>query len=252
MSVKIYGLNKLKSNWYNTIMIREHEYEYEYIVNIKGEKINLNTIKNNDTINLKGYTDIEIINYIIEKFLDSASINRIEEQVSLPYYDGKFACVSGNRKLYLNLDDTFKDISKKILNKYLSDRLNYIYKNNDNEYSLTTSYKESCYGETSYDDMNLFTFLAQGRKLALFEKEFITEFINYKLKSIGEKAEIIHSKIYSEIWENYINAKYLVCGDLKIRISDNNSDLSNCIESIVYFYNKNIEDVKKKQLKLEV
>lgn len=255
MGIVIKGLNHLDANNYNRIMIREEN--GNYLINIKNNKGKYDGLKTSYRISdiLDEQTNEEIIMTIIESFLRNSKINKIKDNEFLDRYNGKFTVVKGTRELDLQVfNPKLSIISKIIINKYLNDRLEFCDKGNINSYEIEPTYNKTSYKEinTVFGKVKRLELLQRNGKTAAFEQSFLKEFISEKLCNQNEIAKIVHRGICTPVNCHYVPTETcLTCGNFHIKLLNPNMDLLNEVTEVVNTYNKEREESKKMQLKLE-
>lgn len=258
MSIKINNMNLLNENDYDKMIIRGNNDKYS--VNLKKTKEPFPKIKSKYkwTDNLNELDDESKISKIINYYLEYTTINKIADDVVLPYYNEVFTEVSGDRKLYLSIKSSLSnDIKTNIKMKYYNDREQVIQQNKDINYYRISATNYSSYkiinNDSSIMEINLLSYqngIGGNRYLNEVENEFLKDFILEKLNEEGMEAIIENQNLYNEDDEDYINFGYFVtCGNLTIDV--NSVDLLPNVVNIVNKYNKERESTKKLQLKLE-
>lgn len=260
MSVEIKGIDYLDQNDYEKIIIIENT--NNYVIDVIGPEDETKKIKsiNKWSNALNGKSDEEIINSIIEYYLDYSIINQINDHEVIPNYNFLFNCIRGTRQLYLNLSNKkIEEVKSKIRMKYYIDREKMIEKNKDiKNYCLNIS-RGMCYKKEGGNNLtdsitiNLLGCINQknGTKdITQDEKIFLQDFLYSKFSGKDCFINIEDKNLYFEECEKYINLGYFItCDDLCISINDRN--LLPEIVSVVDKHNKQIENAKKLQLKLE-
>lgn len=251
MGIVLNGKKKLDSNDYQAIIIRK--LEKGYIVNVQKKRNPSNTEQQTIKFSssLKGLTDDKQIVEIIEYFLRNNKINRLEDYGLMHCYEGSFSLVKSNKStLALQIPKNINncDIAKKILDKYRSDRWEYLYQNSDvSKYEIYTSSYSSY---SSYELTKKETEKEKHIKLNVnsLDTKFLEEFFKEKLNEIGEYASVDQDYVFSKDTGYVILGTYLSCGNLRIKLDKKNIPMT---EKIVNEYNKELESYKEKQLKLE-
>lgn len=282
MSVKISTKQRLDSNFYNSITIRE--VDGSFFVKISGVKSSgeyeSTSLKLSD--NFKGLTDDKKIICIVDSFLENATINGIEVDVFHGGYSGKFIKVDGTRTLYLQISnpELLRIIIKMIKNKYNRDRYKTTIDYDDALYSIILRENASSYGMefVSCDDCSLecsgdrcpklmtFKLMFANGKIVGFDKKFIERFIYDKLWEFGCEAILVEEtkpiKLAGGIViGNSIKAYSIVCGNLEIRFDCSTFTrdyVCSFCNDIVNKYNDELDKellqinrYKKRQLKME-
>lgn len=279
MSVKINGIKKLNANAYNKIVIRE--VDSNYFVNVTGEKLSDKYVSISSKLfdNLKKIDDNEKIISIVDSILENMKIDSIDMFVLCIGYKGEFIKIDGTRKLYLQIENKvlLKEIIKMIKAKYNRDRYQYCINNSMvNSYNIILDDKISSYNKhfiSCYDCSGCdvsencpkyieFKMIYNGNQLVNFDKLFIERFILDKLWEVGKEACIfIKEKDIKlkggEKVGGYVDAYYILCGDLSIRFSCsvlNRDYIFTLCSEIINRYNNELNvnnDIKRKQLKME-
>ena len=254
MSITINGLNRLNADDYHTIIIRESKENFR--VDVKSGKNFLDTTKNNHCIseelqNLEG--NQTIIN-IVEYFLRNNKIDYIGDKKILKRYDGTFAVVSGQRKLYMRcFDKRLSGLSKMVMGKYLMDRTSFFEENKDMLlYEVSSSPDQTSYIKTggSSEEYIDIVLKSGNNQLANFEKRFLQELIYDRLTNIGEEAKIIQPSIFYKELGSYVNlGKYIICGNFSMRLYGD--ELNGPVREVMNRYNDERKQAKKMQLRME-
>lgn len=274
MSVGINGICRLNANDYREINIKQEDID-DYRVDVVGDRIGK---FNRDFSNsLRGMSNNEKIEIIIDRYLDSFKIYGITKLIELTYKDGLWVVVYGNdcdRILKLQLfDKCFNDIFYKIKNKYLNDRYSFFWNNANDLFKLDISNDCSRYGidfiecdecdkeiECDYENyecnkyVNINVMLDKDGNVVDFDKEFIKEFLLYRFNLYCDEVEILDIK-YD--WDNSFNPKVkehiIKCGDFELIFL--HKDELMFILDIVNEYNRELfeinNNIKKRQLKME-
>lgn len=282
MGIRISTRERLNSNFYNSMVIRE--VDNGYFVKVTGYKSSnkyiLTSIKFSD--NLKGLNQDDKVICIVENFLENATISGIEVGTRFHGYSGTFIKISGSRCLYLQLlnNDILTTIIEMVIEKYNRDRYKYIFENSTNMYSISLKEKESSY-ETRFilcedckDNENddfcevcpkiiNFNLMYSNMKIVNFDNKFIERFVFDKLWEVGCPAIIIENTREVKLANNvivgsYVSSYCINCGNLSIEFNCTTFSkdyVFNFCNDIVTRYNKESSErdnkVKKKQLKME-
>ena len=278
MRVDIKGITKLNANYFEQINIIEDTKKEQYSVVVYGEKNLLkgNTVGVKFSEQIKGMGSEDRVMEIIQRFLENVKINSISNS----YRKNEWVYVKGNNgnkilKLQL-IDSKFKEIFKIINDKYLNDRYDYFWNNDIKKLNLVldtkkTSYNvnpiecEYCYNRVecldnkktnftcdTYVDYSIRTDRDTG--IFMFEKIFITEYLNYRLWQIGEEAFIKTNSIGSDYsFNRYISSHIIRCGDFELSFPHREEFMF--IFGIVNDYNNELFKIKhnekSRQLKME-
>lgn len=279
MSVKISTKERLNTNIYNKMIIRE--VDGNYLVNVSNENKDseLTSLSCKVSDGLKKMADINKIICIVESFLNSTLISYIEFGIGHTGYTEKFLKVGGTRTLYLYIcnPELIRILVKMIKDKYNIDRYKFCDINTvDNSYSISLNRKESSYGKSvvpceeccrcicdsvcsTYIEFKLM--YIQGN-IAGFDKKFIERFIYDKLWEYGDVASIVERTRDVIVGGDTklgecIDSYDIVCGDLVIKFNCTDFSKSyvfNLCNNIVNRYNCELLEVtnyKKRQLKME-
>ena len=282
MSVKISTKEKLNSNLYNSMIIRE--VDGNFFVKVNGKKSNdeYQFVGERLTDSLKEMSDEQKIIYIVDSFLENATINEIELNALNLGYKGQFIKISGSRTLYLQISniELFKSLVKMIKMKYDIDRYKYEADYNGNLYSINLREKIVSYDVKfiSCDDCSLdcsggycpkhleFNIMYINGKIAGFDKKFIERFIYDKLYESRCNATIVEETndiklIDGTKIDSYTKCYNIICGNLEIRFNCSAftrdfvfefcNEIVNEYNSELDKINKQRNECKKRQLKME-
>lgn len=258
MAVKISGLNLLNANYYGRIRIVQNSNDYNVHIERTGPKTPKGLFETISPVfvNNQNQSDRDKIIAIVASFLQYATIDKIAQGVRL----GAKPCdlVSGTRTLKLQIGSPLSEtVEQMVLQKYLEDRLKFCVKNNSFKEivimtSSATAYRIQKDLYTDEPKEMTFGLLCESGKIKEFEKQFFERFITDKLNECGEKATFNygHLPFILETDEYLSGFAYLLCGDLKISVWSK-KELIEMVEQMVDKHNKEIEQSKKIQLKME-
>lgn len=253
MNIKISNKKLLDSNFYNKIVLVQEDDLVK--VNVSG-KIPFKTEKStsqsfSDSIKYKDSNDqiIDIINY----FLNYDKINQIVPNNLLGYYDGRFETIHSEDRVLafqLNKNDKLQQLPNMIYNKYSNDRRLFIENNKDCKNILITSGYYSRYeriNDTIIGERIIIHII--DNKYTNIEYKALDDLLKNIIEEKNEKISYVWNKKYSYPTLKKDYGGIIKCGDLTINV---NTDIpykyvNNCIEE----YNKNFEENKKLQLKME-
>ena len=170
--MKIQGLKQLDQNSYDSISISEDR------AVISGKEIKTVPLMARFSDQLRGKTDKEIQNLIVDQFLDYSRISYVSDDYSRLRGNVVYAGTEPGRLLILN-DVADEEMKAKILEKYIKSRRAFLYNNCNNTYSLMINYgKTSSYCITREGTIK-FNLSKTGKDLTEFEIPFIEEFLDY-------------------------------------------------------------------------
>lgn len=254
--MKLSGKKHLNSNLYDKIVIKELENDIKISVSPDKRFKNAELIKtsgSNISDAISKLDEKEKLIEIIKYFLRNNMICQISEN------DNKIVITStSNRKLILNLSSKYLDILNYIIEKYNSDRIQFIEECDVNKIYIRTAYfdgspikyvtKTTSYGifyEEMIDDEEevlVLTLMQKNKKLASFDEEFIDEFIK---KYIEESEEI---KTHIDYRDN--NYSWTSISDLKTIVAP--FDIIRKYNINLLNHNYKVKKEKAKQLCLEL
>lgn len=170
--MKIQGLKQLDQNSYDSISISEDR------AIISGKEIKTVPLMVRFSDELRGKTDKEIQNLIVEQFLDYSKVSYISDDYSRLRGNVVYAGTEPGRLLILN-DVADEEMKTKILEKYIKSRRDFLYNNCNDTYSLMINYgKTSSYSITREGTIK-FNLSRTGKDLTEFEIPFLDEFLDY-------------------------------------------------------------------------
>lgn len=231
--MKIKGLKYLNANNYNKIII------HDLNVTVYGNDINYPTIKSEETISdeLKKLADEEKIQIIIDYYLSYNKLYSIEEKDYLLVKSS-----SGKELKIYNCDENTKNI---ILDKYLRDRIEFLYNFEITNYNIELSNKETKYKYMGNNRVNL-TLMSNGLNLVNYEEKFIKNLIEDLFKE-----EII--RVECEEIDGVPNLEYYLVGNnMRIKLPYE-FELTSITRNLVNKHNNELKNKNEQvyQMKLE-
>ncbi|MBQ2873032.1 MAG: hypothetical protein IJE89_03425 [Bacilli bacterium] len=270
MSVKIEGIERLRANYYNKIVINQDPAYGNYSVSVKGNPIKHDTERVGERFgeSFKNKSDDEQIREIIEDYLRYTKICGYTDLIRLPGYGEKrFNVVYGNfgyREMLLRLfkfNKDFGDILGKIQQKYYQDRFDFCYEEKGIKtfkisadatgtgYTLDLDKLYSGAKEEEY--FKHIILMEKDFRLTDCEKKFIDDFIINIFSKFGEKIEI--EKVYNSEYEwarSKVTGYIFKCGDVKVYI-DNCYPLLHILVTVGN-YNLSLEAKKENSMKRQL
>lgn len=278
MVVKIKGIEKLNSNWFEEIMISEDTKNCTYYVRVLNNCFKFDGEKFNTSFSdyVKGLESEEAIIEIIERYLENVKVNGLTTLLNCRRERGKWVYIYGNNSFKVlrtqMFNVKFKEIFQKIKNKYLNDRYEFFWSDDIKKIKLSLDSKKSCYNVypiecedcdrtiicsedkdaiptcETYVDYSVKVDKEKG--LPLFEKKFITELLNYKFSQACEEIQV---KSFNLGKTDKIDRYIVSCGDFEISFL--NREVFMFILDMVNDYNNELYEIKKnekkRQLKME-
>lgn len=256
MSIKINGLKYLDANDYSRIIVRQSPYKFQ--VDIKpGKHSELPKIGSDYKMSssFDRTDEVGTIEKIIESFLRNATIDTVIDPAVLPLYDGNFSVVKGTRELDMRLfNQHFKSIGRKVMDKYILDRLVFCEENKDiNRVELYTTSRTSSYvkKDGNFGNYMQFYLKTNNNKLMGFESEFLKKFLMEKFISEDKSAIIREETFHSVTQDTDISlGMYVTCGNFVAKITS--SAIKPIVSEVVCKYNQNKEEQESNQLKLKL
>lgn len=248
--MKLVGKKRLLANNYNQIIITEKD--KEIVCKVKAKKDIKGNIVDSLSNELKDKNDGEQVLIIVNEFLRNNKIVNISDGAFLSHYDNHFIEIitSNNKKLDIESSlkvDCINEILSNILLKYNIDRYNKIYNNinNINKIFIFSEDHSSGYTIVKENDLendNIAIKCARvDNKINMGDTKFITDFMNTLLshyEGIVTTSEILrHIKV--------------TIGNKGLWIPVSDKAILDIIMEIRNNHNKEINDCKKRQLKLE-
>lgn len=278
MRVNIKGKKKLDANYFERIDISEESKKEQYSVVVYGNKnlFKVNNVGIKFSEQIKGMGSEERVMEIIQRYLENVKINSIGNF----YRKNEWINIKGNNgnkilKLHL-LNSKFDEILKIINNKYLNDRYEYFWNNNINKLNLVLDSKKSSYSvypiecdncnyraeclDNRDNNFTCDTYVNYSVKtdkdtgVFMFERIFLTEYLNYRLWQIGDEAVVKNNSIERDNSLNkYISSYIIKCGDFELYFPHNEEFMF--IFDIIDNYNNQLLEIRsneiKRQLKME-
>ena len=241
MSVKILTKERLNSNFYNKMIIKE--LNGNYFVNVSSEKSNDEYVSLSYKLSdsFRKMNDEDKIISIVDSFLKDTEIDLIKTEVFYPGHKEQFILLDGSRKLYLHINNSklLNIIIKMVKEKYSNDRFKYCFNNTfTNSYQINLSNRDSSYSTKyiSCDDCLgcmedsicpkyiEFKLMYSGGNIVYFDKKFIERFIYDKLWEYRKVADIIEETRDIKVANGdkvgeCINSYNIICGDLIIKFN---------------------------------
>ena len=251
--MKIDGVKYLDANNFDRIIIRDKKG-----LNVKvNSKLDYVTEKSSNPFSkeLKESNDINSILKIVNYFLRNNVINKLEDEVYIPYYIDSFSCIGSNdKRLYLQIlsNYTTRLMTKNIINKYHYDRNKVVYNLDDIDfYNICISYCGTSYDVQRLKENKVLNIHLKKKmnknELEDVEKKFIIDFIKYKLDVYEEFAQLKYHVNFKN--DYFLSGWYLTCNNLCIRVED--SILLPILNKIIFEHNEIIRNQNRLQLKLE-
>ena len=245
----INGSKYLNKNNYNRIILDLLKNDCnDCYVKVKCEK-DYPTIKEDSLFmnDLKKLNDDEKAMAIVDHYLRNNKIKSLIEDERIIGYSGVFAVAhSRNNQLALKLknDELGKNIIKKVLKRYYYDRYDYCFNNVIKRICFST--RMESYGNNTLTLLTLYVdndfYLTKDN--AQFLKELILNKLDYENKAYIKYFKCSDDNCYVPIFK-----KFLICGNLKIRLEENIID--RYVSEIISEYNCELECRKVMQLKLK-
>ena len=164
--MRIEGIRQLDQNFYDTIVVRNG------IIKVNGKLLDTVTLGNSFSESLRGKSDEEIKDAVIEYFLRYNRINFISSDFSringLMFYVG-----SQSEKLLIIDNDEMSESKAKILRRYISDRDDFLYNSCASTYSINTNYSNSSSYNTTREGNIRFNLAKESTGLPQYETEFL-------------------------------------------------------------------------------
>lgn len=254
--MEINGVKYLDANDYYRIVITEEE---DLKINVNGKILYpIGKLENSISGILKDKTNPEVISYIVDYFLNYNKICSLEDNVNYRYK--RYIKVSSPRaELLLKILPTKenKEILKRIFNKFKYDRSKLLYNNEYDRYIIKISNDKTGYYNENFDGRNEiyitlhFQYLdSKNYDISSDEKEFIESFIKYKLDNKNSKSQVTHGKLYFPQFKNFLESEpCLLCEELII--TSRVKIFTKILEKISSSHNNELDNINKKQLKLE-
>lgn len=271
MSVKINGMEKLKSNYFRKLIIREDPVFRTFKVKVEGEKIKHKTETIGDRFGeeFKEKKELDQVVEIIEDYIRNTKICGFTDLITLQGYGNqRFNVIYGDfgyREMVLQLfHENFREVYNKIKAKFYQDRFDFCYAEKGiKTFKISTNSTGSAYninleelykGAKEAEYFKHITLKENNFVLIDSEKKFIGDFIINVFSKFGEFIEIekVYNKEYEWTRKDVIGFIFR-CGDVKIYI-DNSYPLL-YILVMVGNYNLSLKSEKencmKRQLKME-
>lgn len=243
--MELNGVRYLDANDYYRIVITEEE---DLKIDTNGKMPYKSCIEqNNFSKSLSGKTNYEVINYIVNYFLNYNRICMLDNSV---YFQGKkYIKVSSPRaELLLKLLPTKENskIVNEIINKFKNDRIRTLYETDYDKYSIKLSHNKAGYYPLNLDDKEIDIVIHKPAAnnddtISDSEKDFLRELIIYALDKKNGETEVIR---------NYDDLTFsLECDGLVF--SSDSMFITNVFDEVSLLHNNKLDNANKKQLKLE-
>lgn len=238
--MKIEGIRQLDQNFYDTIVVRNGE------IKVNGKVLDTVTLGKSFSESLRGKSDEEIKNAVIEYFLRYNRINFISSDLSringLMFYVG-----SQSEKLLIIDNDEMSESKAKILRRYISDRDNFLYNSTASTYTINTNYANSSSYNTTREGNIRFNLARESTGIPQYESEFLERFINHifadeYIKVIPRGKKELEDGVELVSGEKRVIAKVFT-KDLMKKVDEHNKKCD--------FIRKEKEEAMKFQLKME-
>ena len=238
--MKIEGIRQLDQNFYDTIVVRNGE------IKVNGKVLDTVTLGKSFSESLRGKSDEEIKNAVIEYFLRYNRINFISSDFSringLMFYVG-----SQSEKLLIIDNDEMSKSKAKILRRYISDRDDFLYNSSASTYSINTNYANSSSYNITRDGNIRFNLARESTGIPQYESEFLERFINHifddeYIKVIPRGKKELEDGVELVSGEKRVIAKVFT-KDLMKKVDEHNKKCD--------FIRKEKEEAIKLQLKME-
>lgn len=257
MSVRVYGINKLDENYYDSIFIKQsYRDKNKFRVDVSGKESEDSMVRISSRLSskIKGQDDVDKISMIVDSYL----CNTIISELTFPDSRRNYSGVYGDRILKLSISNPkLFCIYQAITDKYLQDRWNFCSNNEDiNNIKISVDENASYYerGKGYGKSPEFIKFGLKCDAEGNTEKDFIIEYLYDRFSKIGK--EIIVFPIYDG--NLYCQSEHIIsyvfeCGDLRVYIPNDKRIMFLC--DMVDEYNIELSErdnsVKKRQLKLE-
>lgn len=238
--MKIEGIRQLDQNFYDTIVVRNGE------IKVNGKVLDTVTLGKSFSESLRGKSDEEIKNAVIEYFLRYNRINFISSDLSringLMFYVG-----SQSEKLLIIDNDEMSESKAKILRRYISDRDNFLYNSTASTYTINTNYANISSYNTTREGNIRFNLARESTGIPQYESEFLERFINHifadeYIKVIPRGKKELEDGVELVSGEKRVIAKVFT-KDLMKKVDEHNKKCD--------FIRKEKEEAMKLQLKME-
>ena len=238
--MRIEGIRQLDQNFYDTIVVRNG------IIKVNGKLLDTVTLGNSFSESLRGKSDEEIKDAVIEYFLRYNRLNFISSEFSringLMFYVG-----SQSEKLLIIDNDEMSESKAKILRRYISDRDDFLYNSCASTYSINTNYSNSSSYNTTREGNLRFNLARESTGLPQYESEFLEKFINHifgdeYIKVIPRGEKELEDGVELVSGEKRVIARVFT-KDLMKKVDEHNKKCD--------FIKKEKEEAMKLQLKME-
>ena len=238
--MRIEGIKQLDQNFYDTIVVRNGE------IKVNGKVLDTVTLGKSFSESLRGKSDEEIKNAVIEYFLEYNRINFVSSDFSR-MNGSMFYVGSQSGKLLIIDNDEMSEGKAKVLRRYVNDRDSFLYNNCAETYSINTNYGSTSSYTITRDGNLKFNLARESTGIPQYESKFLERFINHIFadeyirviqrgnKELEDGVELVSDK-------KRVIARVLT-KDLMKKVEEHNRKCD--------FVRKENEDALKMQLKME-
>ena len=238
--MRIEGIKQLDQNFYDTIVVRNGE------IKVNGKVLDTVTLGKSFSESLRGKSDEEIKNAVIEYFLEYNRINFVSSDFSR-MNGSMFYVGSQSGKLLIIDNDEMSEGKAKVLRRYVNDRDSFLYNSCADTYSINTNYGNTSSYTITRDGNLKFNLARESTGIPQYESKFLERFINHIFadeyirviqrgnKELEDGVELVSDK-------KRVIARVLT-KDLMKKVEEHNRKCD--------FVRKENEDALKMQLKME-
>lgn len=239
--MKIEGIRQLDQNFYDTIVVRNGE------IKVNGKVLDTVTLGKSFNESLRGKSDEEIKNAVIEYFLEYNCINFVSSDFSR--INGSIFYVgSQSGKLLIINDETTLVEKTKVVNKYVRDRYYFLYNHPSDIYGLNVNYGDTSSYSLTRSGSVKFNLSFKNGKLPECESTFVETFLN---EIFGDEVITVvkpkNGEEYNSNYELVGNGKRVILGMMNKDILKKVEKHNKKCEKI----RKEREEIRKLQLKME-
>lgn len=238
--MRIEGIKQLDQNFYDTIVVRNGE------IKVNGKVLDTVTLGKSFSESLRGKSDEEIKNAVIEYFLEYNRINFVSSDFSR-MNGSMFYVGSQSGKLLIIDNDEMSEGKAKVLRRYVNDRDSFLYNNCADTYSISTNYGSTSSYTITRDGNLKFNLARESTGIPQYESKFLERFINHIF--VDEYIRVIQrgNKELEDGVELVSDKKRVIARvltkDLMKKVEEHNRKCD--------FVRKENEDALKMQLKME-
>lgn len=238
--MRIEGIRQLDQNFYDTIVVRNGE------IKVNGKVLDTVTLGKSFSESLRGKSDEEIKNAVIEYFLEYNRINFVSSDFSR-MNGSMFYVGSQSGKLLIIDNDEMSEGKAKVLRRYVNDRDSFLYNNCADTYSISTNYGSTSSYTITRDGNLKFNLARESTGIPQYESKFLERFINHIF--VDEYIRVIQrgNKELEDGVELVSDKKRVIARvltkDLMKKVEEHNRKCD--------FVRKENEDALKMQLKME-